>query len=114
MNPPSWPWQSVLLESLGYTVLSTAGPGDALRMAEDHLGEIHLLLTDVIMPEMNGRDLAHRLAALCPSMKHLFMSGSTADVITHQGILDEGLHFIQKPLSRNNLAAKVREVLDSE
>jgi two-component system cell cycle sensor histidine kinase/response regulator CckA len=65
------------------------------------------------MPEMNGRDLAHRLAALCPSMKQLFMSGYTADVITHQGVLDEGVHFIQKPLSQKDLAAKVREALDT-
>ena len=103
-----------LLESLGYTVLSAPGPGDALRIAEDHQGEIQLLLTDVIMPEMNGRDLAHQLAALCPSMKHLFMSGYTAEVITPQGILEEGVHFIQKPLAKKDLAAKVRKVLDTE
>ncbi|KAF0189080.1 MAG: signal transduction histidine kinase nitrogen specific [Desulfobulbaceae bacterium] len=102
-----------LLESLGYTVLSAAGSGEALRMAEDHQGEIHLLLTDLIMPEMNGRDLALQLAALCPSMKQLFMSGYTADVITHQGILDEGVEFIQKPMSLMDLAAKVRKVLDT-
>ena len=103
-----------LLESLGYTVLSAPGPGEALRLAEEHAGEIHLLLTDVIMPEMNGRDLAHRLTALYPRMKHLFMSGYTADVIVHQGVLDEGVHFIQKPLSINDLAAKVRKTLDTE
>ena len=102
-----------LLEGLGYTVLSAAGPGDALRLAEEHTGEIHLLLTDVIMPEMNGRDLAHRLATLYPKMKHLFTSGYTADVIAHQGILDEGVNFIQKPLSKKDLAAKVRKVLDT-
>jgi len=103
-----------LLESLGYTVLSAAGSGEALRMAEEHLGEIHLLLTDIIMPEMNGRDLALQLAALCPSMKQLFMSGYTADVITHQGILDEGVEFIQKPMSLMDLATKVRKVLDTK
>jgi two-component system, cell cycle sensor histidine kinase and response regulator CckA len=103
-----------LLESLGYTVLCAAGSGEALRMAEEHLGEIHLLLTDIIMPEMNGRDLALQLAALCPSMKQLFMSGYTADVITHQGILDEGVEFIQKPMSLMDLAAKVRKVLDTK
>ena len=102
-----------LLESLGYTVLSAAGPGEALRMVENHQGEIQLLLTDVIMPGMNGRDLAHRLSTLYPSMKYLFMSGYTAEVITHQGVLDEGVHFIQKPLSKKDLAAKIRKVLDT-
>ena len=103
-----------LLESLGYTVLSAPGPDDALRLAEEHIGEIHLLLTDVIMPKMNGRDLAHQLTTLYPDMKHLFMSGYTSDVIAHQGILDEGVNFIQKPMSKNDLAAKVRKVLDTE
>ncbi len=103
-----------LLENLGYTILSATIPSEALRLAEEHIGEIHLLLTDVIMPEMNGRDLAHQLTTLYPDMKHLFMSGYTAEVITHQGILDEGVNFIQKPLSKNDLAAKVRKVLDSQ
>ncbi len=103
-----------LLESMGYTVLSAASPIEALRLTEDHIGEIHLLLTDVIMPEMNGRDLANQLTALRPSMKHLFMSGYTADIITHQGVLANGLKFIQKPMSRIDLAAKVRKVLDNE
>jgi PAS domain S-box-containing protein len=103
-----------LMESLGYAVLGASGPGEALRLAEEHTGEIHLLLTDVVMPEMNGRDLAHRLSVLYPKMKCLFMSGYTANVIAHQGVLDEGVHFIQKPLSINNLAAKVREALDTE
>ena len=103
-----------LLENLGYTILSTPSPDEALRLAEEHASEIQLLLTDVIMPEMNGRDLAQRLSALYPSMKHLFMSGYTADVIAHQGILEEGVNFIQKPLSQNDLAAKVRKVLDSK
>lgn len=102
-----------LLENLGYTVFSAASPSEALRLAEEHTGEIHLLLTDVIMPEMNGRDLAHRLTTLYPSMKHIFMSGYTADVIAHQGVLDEGVNFIQKPLSTNDLAAEVRKVLDT-
>jgi len=103
-----------LLESLGYTVLSAPGPEDAFRLAEEHIGAIHLLLTDVIMPKMNGRDLAHQLTTLYPDMKHLFMSGYTSNVIAHQGILDEGVNFIQKPMSKNDLAAKVRKVLDTE
>ncbi|MDD2467841.1 MAG: PAS domain S-box protein [Desulfobulbus sp.] len=103
-----------LLESLGYTVLSAASPSKALNLAKNHIGEIHLLLTDVIMPEMNGRDLAHQLVGLCPRTKHLFMSGYTAEVIAHQGILDKGVNFIQKPLSKKDLAAKVREILDGQ
>jgi FixJ family two-component response regulator len=69
-------------------------------------------LTDVVMPEMNGRELADRLSARYTDMKLLFMSGYTADVIASQGILDKGMHFIQKPLTIHALAAKVRQVLD--
>jgi len=64
------------------------------------------------MPEMNGRDLANNLLSLYPNLKRLFMSGYTANVIVHHGVLDEGVYFIQKPFSRTDLAAKVREVLD--
>jgi two-component system, cell cycle sensor histidine kinase and response regulator CckA len=102
---------TLMLQRLGYKVLPAASPGEAIRLAEDHAGTIHLLMTDVIMPEMNGRDLAGKLLSLCPGMKRLFMSGYTANVIAHHGVLDEGVHFIQKPFSRNELAGKVREVL---
>ena len=71
-------------------------------------------MTDVVMPEMNGRDLARTLQSLYPRIKRLFTSGYTADVIAHHGVLDEGVHFIQKPFSMQDLAVKVREVLDSE
>jgi two-component system, cell cycle sensor histidine kinase and response regulator CckA len=103
-----------ILEGLGYKVLAAATPGEAILLAEKHAGDIHLLMTDVVMPEMNGRDLAERLSSLYPSLKCLFMSGYTANVIAHHGILDEGVHFIQKPFSIKNLAAKVREVLDQK
>jgi len=103
-----------LLKSLNYSVLSAASPGDALKLAEKHAGKIHLLLTDVIMPEMNGRELSDRLTAVYPNLKTLFMSGYTANVIAHQGILEKGIHFIQKPLTINSLAAKVRQVLGSQ
>ena len=86
--------------------------GEAIKKAREYPGEIHLLMTDVIMPEMNGRDLAKNLLPLYPNMKRLFMSGYTADVIAHHGVLDKGVHFIQKPFSLTGLAAKVREVLD--
>ncbi len=101
----------IMLEKLGYTILAASTPGEAIRLAEEYVGEIHLLLTDVVMPEMNGRDLAKRVLALCPSLKHLFMSGFTADVIAYHGVLDEGVNFIQKPFSIKDLAVKVREVL---
>ncbi len=103
-----------MLQRQGYSVLTADTPGEALRMARERQGEISLLITDVVMPEMNGRDLAKNLLSLYPGMKRLFMSGYTADVIAHQGVLAEGIHFIQKPFSASKLVAKVREILDSE
>jgi len=100
-----------MLELHGYRVLAAATPGEALRRAREHVGPIDLLMTDVIMPEMNGRDLANTLQSLLPDLKGLFMSGYTADVIAHHGVLDEGVHFIQKPFSALVLAQKVREAL---
>jgi DNA-binding NtrC family response regulator len=101
-----------MLERQGYTVQAAATPGEAIRLAREHVGEIHLLMTDVVMPEMNGRDLAKNLLSLYPNLKRLFMSGYTADVIAHHGVLDEGVQFIQKPFSVLTLAVKVRGVLD--
>jgi len=83
-------------------------------MAEEHKGELHLLITDVVMPEMNGRDLAKRILSLYPNIKRMFMSGYTDNMIAHHGILDDGVCFIQKPFSRKDLIAKVREVLDQK
>jgi len=101
-----------MLERLGYRVLSAATPGEALQMAEHHSGDIHLLLTDVIMPEMNGRELAKRLLSHYPKIIRMFMSGYTADIIAHHGVLDEGVQFIQKPFSKAELSAKVRAALE--
>ncbi|HYA88218.1 MAG TPA: PAS domain S-box protein, partial [Nitrospirota bacterium] len=101
-----------LLKELGYTVLTARTSGEAIHLAETHEGQIHLLMTDVVMPEMNGRDLAKLLISLYPDIRSLFMSGYTANVIAHQGVLEEGIHFLQKPFSINNLAAKVREALE--
>jgi two-component system, cell cycle sensor histidine kinase and response regulator CckA len=101
-----------ILKRLGYTVLAADSPDEALRLARDHAGVITLLLTDVVMPEMNGRDLAKKLQSLYPHLKRLFMSGYTADIIAQNGVLDEGVHFIQKPFTLAGLAAKVREALD--
>jgi len=103
----------VMLTQLGYKVLVANTPGEAIQCAHEYAGEIDLLMTDVVMPEMNGRDLAKNLLSLYPNIKRLFMSGYTADVIAHHGVLDEGVHFIQKPFSMNVLAAKLREVLDN-
>ena len=103
-----------MLESQGYTVLAASTPGEAIRLAREHTGEIPLLITDVVMPEMNGRDLAKNLLSLYPDLRRLFMSGYTANVIARDGVLDEGVYFIQKPFSRQDLAAKVRDALDSE
>lgn len=104
---------SKMLERQGYTVLEAATPGRAVEIASEHGGAIDLLITDVIMPEMNGRDLANKLQVLYPELKVLFMSGYTADVIAHRGVLDEGVNFVQKPFSNHGLAVKVREVLTS-
>jgi DNA-binding NtrC family response regulator len=92
-------------------VLKTATPGETIRVAREHAGEIHMLMTDLIMPEMNGRNLARRLLALSPDRKYLFMSGYTADVIANQGMLEDELSFIQKPFSAEGLSEKVRETL---
>jgi len=104
---------TLMLELCGYRVLAASSPDEAIRIAMAYKDGIHLLMTDVIMPEMNGRDLAKHLNAFHPQIMCLFMSGYTSNVIAHHGVLDEGVHFIQKPFSRQGLAAKVREALDS-
>ena len=102
-----------MLEGLGYVVLSAGTPAEATREAGEHLGEIQLLMTDVILPGMNGRDLARQMSAIRPAMKCLFMSGYTAEVVASRGTLDEGGEFIAKPFSKRDLAAKIRTVLDA-
>ena len=105
---------TTVLERLGHTVLAASTPTEAIRLAEAHQGQLQLLITDVVMPEMNGRDLARQLVSLCPGLKSLFMSGYTDDIIAHHGALDEGVEFIQKPFSSQELAAKVHDVLGNE
>ena len=103
---------TMVLQRQGYTVLAASTPGEAIRLAEEHRGEIHLLVTDVVMPEMNGRELAKHLISLYPKLKRLFMSGYTANVIAHHGVLEAGVRFMQKPFSTKEIAARVREALD--
>ncbi|MCX7006555.1 MAG: response regulator, partial [Kiritimatiellaeota bacterium] len=102
----------LFLEALDYKVLTAETPGEALKMTDQHPGDIHLLLTDVVMPGMDGRQLSKRIGAVKPGVKILFMSGYTADVIAQRGVLDEGVQFLSKPFTRDDLARKVREVLD--
>jgi two-component system, cell cycle sensor histidine kinase and response regulator CckA len=104
---------SGLLGGLGYIVLPAGSPGEAMRLAGESTGDIHLLITDVIMPEINGRVLAERISATRPEMKCLFMSGYTADVIGIKDVPDKGVHFIQKPFSAKMLSVKVRTVLEA-
>jgi PAS domain S-box-containing protein len=102
-----------VLEVSGYCVLAAETPDQAIKLAREHVGEIQLLVTDVVMPEMNGRDLAGQVMSLHPEVRCLFMSGYTADVIARQGVLEEGVHFIQKPFAPKDLTAKVRQVIDA-
>ncbi len=100
-----------MLEVLGYTVLAANGKDQALEIARNYPEKIHLLLTDVVMPDMNGKELADRIQKVKPELKCLYMSGYTSDIIARQGILEEGVKFISKPFSVQDLATKIREVL---
>ncbi len=102
-----------VLERLGYTVLSTASPKEAIRLVGVHQGTLGLVMTDVIMPEMTGPALREQLAHVSPGLKCLFMSGYAADVLGPQGVLGPDIHFIQKPFSADELARKIREVLEA-
>jgi PAS domain S-box-containing protein len=99
------------LKFLNYIVLTAATPGEALNMIDRHPGDIHALLTDVVMPEMDGGQLAKRIAAVKPGIKVLFMSGYTPDVVAERSLLGAGEHFITKPFTRDDLAYKMREIL---
>jgi CheY-like chemotaxis protein len=101
------------LEAQGYTVIEAADGAAAMQLSFAHRGPIHLLLTDVIMPGMNGRELAGQLAPRRPEMRVLYMSGYTENAIGHNGMLDEGINLLQKPFTLAAMKAKVREVLDT-
>jgi two-component sensor histidine kinase len=100
-----------ILERLGYTLLPPGTPSEAMRQVETHSSAIDLLITEVVLPEMNGRDLSKRLTQLYPAMKILLMSGYTANVIAQHGVLAKGVNLIQKPFSRRDLAIKADEAL---
>jgi DNA-binding response OmpR family regulator len=99
------------LRSAGHTVLDARDGASAIRIASGHPGVIHLLVTDVVLPGMNGRELFDRLALERPGLKVLFMSGYAGDILSAQGVATEGLDLLQKPFSLQDLAAKVQQVL---
>jgi len=101
-----------ILQQAGYNVLDAGSGDEALRMCREHSDPIHLLLTDVVMPETSGKEIAESLTSLRPATCVLFMSGYTDDAIVHHGVLDSNVEFIQKPFTPVALARKVREVLD--
>ncbi len=100
-----------MLQGLGYTVLSANSPHQAIELADSYQNPIDLLITDVVMPQMNGREMAQKLKNLHPQLNILFMSGYTANIIEKRGILESDTHFIQKPFSFHALSTKVREAL---
>jgi len=102
----------VLLKKLGYTVLAAKSPGEAIKITQNYKEKIHILITDVVMPDMNGRELMEQIKTIKPDIKCLYMSGYTANIITHRGVLDEGINFIQKPFSIKTISQRLRDVLD--
>jgi CheY-like chemotaxis protein len=101
-----------VLKAQGYIVLDGSYGDEALNVCRKHKGPIHLLVTDVVMPGMDGRALSERLSHLHPEMKVLYMSGYTEDAIIHHGVMGKGMNYIQKPFTVNGLTRKVREVLN--
>jgi DNA-binding NtrC family response regulator len=103
-----------ILENLGYKVVAARTPNQAVEQVEKYKGDISLLITDVVMPEMNGRELSDRVTAMRPGVKCLYMSGYPADGITKESVLDDRVSFIQKPFKIEEFAGAVRNVLDQK
>jgi len=105
---------SSVLAHCGYNVLTASTPEEGLAICESNHGDIRLLVTDVVMPRMNGRQLAERVIKIRPRIRVLYISGYTDNAIVHYGVLDPGLWFLPKPFTLSSLVAKVREVLDAD
>ena len=103
--------EAKMLMQLGYTVLSAADGHEAIALSRAHSGEISLLVTDVVMPNMSGKQVADALLAMRPGLKVLYLSGYTEKTIGHHGVLDSSVDFLTKPFTREALARKVREIL---
>jgi CheY-like chemotaxis protein len=103
-----------ILTKDGYTVLEAAHGDEALQVCEEHEGPIHLMIADLVMPGVSGRELAERFAVTRPDAKVLFMSGYTTEAVALEGILDGGFALLQKPFSSSELLLSVREVLDAQ
>jgi DNA-binding NtrC family response regulator len=101
-----------MLENCGYRVLTAATPGEAIAIVGECADEVHLLISDVVMPEMNGPELRMKLSTISPRIRCLYISGYPTNVIVRHGVLKAGVHFLQKPFTLEALAGKVREVLD--
>jgi two-component system, cell cycle sensor histidine kinase and response regulator CckA len=102
-----------ILQRSGYAILEAHDGENALSVSRRHTGEIHLMLTDVVMPKITGRDLVGHLSTRRPRMKVVYMSGYTSDEALRRAVVDEGAPFVQKPFGRDTLVAKIREVLDT-
>lgn len=101
-----------VLELCGYTVISAENADAAIRVFEEYQGVIHLLVTDVVMPGMNGRELAHRLTERCPELKAIFISGYTDNAVVRNGFRNPNTVYLQKPFTLESLTGKVRDVID--
>ena len=112
-DPTTLNMGQIILQHLGYEVISAATPGEAIQLAEDPEHNFHLVITDVVMPEMNGRELVEKLQSIRPGILHLFMSGYTSDAIIERGVSDQEENFIQKPFTVQDIANKVRAHLNS-
>ena len=111
-EPSIMKMSKMILDKLGYVVLGAETPEEALQLAGNIEGSLDLLMTDVVMPGMNGRDLADKVQSIFPDIGILFMSGYTAEIIAQRGVIDDSMNFLQKPFSKKALALKVRQALD--